>query len=140
MHSAKSECEDLLNEVLPRAERLLAKHGEFFPIGAAMNLHGGISHIAGYTGSERPPSKELIDLLRSAFRTAGRSGEYKATALAYDVTVQLPSGNTKSDAVAIELDHTNSYSVVVYFPYSISNGVIDIGPPFAQKGSSGIFR
>jgi hypothetical protein len=139
MQSAKSESEELLNAVLPFAEELLAKHGEFFPFGAAMNHLGGISHIAGYTGSEQPPSSDVIDLLRTAFHSAGHSGEYRATALAYDVQVQVPGTEAKSDAVAIELDHRDSYSVVVYFPYTLSGGVVEVGSPFAQAGSNEIF-
>lgn len=141
MQSAKSESEELLNVVLPFAEELLAKYGEFFPFGAAMNPLGGISHVAGYTGSERPPSSDVIDLLRSAFRLSGRSGEYRATALAYDVRVRAPDSDSdaKSDAVAIELDHQDSYSVVVYFPYTLPEGVVEFGPPFAQAGSNEIF-
>jgi hypothetical protein len=139
MNRAKSEAEELLNVVLPFAEELLARHGEFFPFGAAMNHLGGISHQAAYSGTEQPPSSELIDLLRSAFRSAGRSGECRATALAYDVRTQLPGSETKSDAVAVELDHIDSYSVVTYFPYVLTNGAVEFGSAFARAGENNVF-
>ena len=139
MQSAKSEAEELLNVVLPYAEELLSKHGEFFPFGAAMNRLGGISHESAFPGSEQPPSSEVVDLLRRAFRSAGRSGDYRATAIAYDARVQVPGTESKTDAVAVELDHRESYSVVVFFPYALSGGSVEIGSPFARAGTCEIF-
>ncbi len=139
MGHAKSECEELLNVLLPFAEELLAKHGEFFPFAATMNNLGGIAHVAGYTGSEQPPSADVIALLKGAFREGARTSEYRATALAYDVRVQSPTNNAKCDAVAVELDHADEYSVVVYFPYTVNENRVEVGVPFAQEGSDEVF-
>ena len=138
-NQAKSETEELLNVVLPLAEELLAKHGEFFPFGATMNRQGGVSHVAGYTGLEQPPSAELITLIKSAFRKGAQDGEYRATALAYDVRVRSQTVDEKIDAVAVDLDHMDMYSVIVYFPYKIHNGRVELGSPFAQQGSGNVF-
>src|SRR5262245_5639067 len=38
--SAKEDCEDLMNAVLPFAREMLSKHREFYPFGAAMSPSG----------------------------------------------------------------------------------------------------
>ncbi|MCC7643613.1 MULTISPECIES: hypothetical protein [unclassified Janthinobacterium] len=138
--SAKEESETLMNAVLPMAEKLLEQHGEFFPFGAAMKPSGEIVDVAGYDGREHPPSADIIKLLESAFAKAAAAKQYKATALVYDVKVTPPSSNKKSDAIAVALDHVDKYSVVVFFPYELVNGKLQLGPVFAQKGAELIFR
>jgi hypothetical protein len=73
--SRERDLEQLLSFVVPFAEQTLAKYGEFFPYGSSMNSEGKIAAVAGYTGSERPKSAEVIDLLRSGFRREGGRGE-----------------------------------------------------------------
>jgi hypothetical protein len=136
---AKAECEEVMNVVLPFAEEMLAKHGEFFPFGGVMKRNGEIAHIAGYDGRGQPPSADIIKLLRDGFRSGARSGEYRATALVYDVRVALPSSGQKSDAVAVALDHRDQYSVVVLFPYSLQDGKVVFGETFAEKGEASVF-
>lgn len=135
----KAECESLMNAALPFAEQMLQKHGEFLPYGAALKANGEIASVAGYDGREQPPSNDIIRLLKDGFVKAARSGEYKATALVYDVRVVLPSTGKKSDAIAVSLNHRDDYSVTVFFPYQLSNGKITFGDVFAQKGEADVF-
>lgn len=135
----KAECESLMNAALPLAEQLLQKHGEFFPYGAALKANGEIASVAGYDGREQPPSNDIIRLLKDGFVKAAKSGEYKATALVYDVNVTLPSTGKKSDAIAVSLNHRDNYSVTVFFPYQLSNGQLSFGDVFAQKGEADVF-
>ena len=137
---AKTECEEIMNVLLPFAQQMLEKHGEFFPFGGTMNGKGEVAHIAGYDGREQPPSADIIKLLKDEFRSGARSGQYKATGLAYDVRVVLPSTGKKSDAVAISLNHRDSYSVVVLFPYEINGGKVVFGEVFAEKGEADVFN
>ena len=137
--AAKSDCETLMNAVLPFAQKMLKDHGEFLPYGGAMSPTGEIFSVAGYDGRERPPSMDLIKLLRDGFRQSARSGEYKATAIVYDVRVTLPSSGANSDAIAVALDHRDDYSVVVMFPYRITNGQVVLGNVIAQKGEASVF-
>lgn len=135
----KAECEMLMNAVLPFAEQMLKKDGEFFPYGGALKSTGKIASIAGYDGRERPPSTDVINLLKQGFVAGAKSGEFKATALVYDVRVVVPSSGKKSDAIAVALNHRSNYSVIVYYPYELKMGVLTYGEVFAQKGESDIF-
>jgi hypothetical protein len=139
MSSAKQDVEELLNDFIVFAKELLEKHGEFFPFGATMAPDGESSVVAGYEGTEQPPSQEIINLLNEAFKSAAKSGEYKATALFFDVRVTPPNAGEKSDAVAVALDHRDNYSVIVFYPYTIANGRVTFGELFAQDGANRIF-
>ena len=139
MSDAKTETEALLNELVPLAEALLTKYGEFYPFGAVMDFGGGIIRRESYPGGEHPRSQDVIDLLRKGMRIDAESGDIKAAAIAYDV--RLADGNPAgmSDAIAVALDHRDDYSVIVAVPYRLQGGQIEIGELFAEPGSNQIF-
>lgn len=111
MSDPKADCQALVNSVLPFAQQMLTAHGEFYPFGGAMRPDGQLVAIAGYDGSEHPPSVDLITLMKDGFIAAARKGEYKATAMVYDARVKLPSTEEKPDAIAVSLNHRDNYSV-----------------------------
>lgn len=139
MSAPKADSEALMNAALPFAEQMLITHGEFIPFGAAMRTSGEIVSIAGYDGNEHPKSVDVITLMKEGIIAAARRGEYKATAIVYDVRVQIPSTAEKSDAIAISLNHRDNYSITVFVPYKINGGKLVLGTTFAQKGDSDIF-
>jgi hypothetical protein len=58
----------------------------------------------------------------------------------YDVRIVPPGQTEKSDAVAIDLDHRDGMSVIMYFPYRLtSEKKVIWGELFASKGSNDIF-
>ena len=140
MSQPKSDCEKLMNAALPFAEQMLKRYGEFFPFGSAMRPNGEIVSVGGKAEQERPPSAQVIKLLRDGFAAAAKKGEYKATAIVYDVRVVIPDTGAKSDAVAVALDHRDNYSVVVMFPYTVKDGRVSLGNAFAQKGEDQVFQ
>jgi hypothetical protein len=139
MPTPKSQCEDLLNAVLPFAEKMLAEHGEFYPFGASLKSDGTIAQTAAYDGREHPPSQPLIDMLHDGFSAEAKAGAIIASATVYDVRVVTPGTTEKTDAVKIELDHRDNYSVVVYFPYKIEAGKVRFAQTFAEKGGFRVF-
>jgi len=138
MTQAKVDCEDLMNVALPFAKQMLQQYGEFFPYGSAMQPDGKIIQIGGYDGREHPPSAEIITLLKDGFKQGAKKKKYKATALVYDVRTTLADGS-KSDAIAIALDHEANYSVVVLFPYKLKNGELHLGQISGHKGANEMF-
>ncbi|QDF75530.1 MULTISPECIES: hypothetical protein [Shewanella] len=56
VQEGKDESQELMDAVLPLAEKLLTEHGEFFPYGGAMTPDGKIVSVAAYDGDEHPPS------------------------------------------------------------------------------------
>ena len=139
MNSPKADCEALMNSVLPFARQTLDRYGEFYPFGGAMRVDGQLTSVGGYEGWERPPSSDVIKLLKVAFIAGAKESHFKATALVYDVRVTLPSTGEKSDAIAVSLNHRDGYSVIILFPYKIENSKAVLGAPFAQKGEADVF-
>ena len=141
MADPKADVEELMNDAVgvSFAERMLCEHGEFLPYGAAMTQSGEIVSVAAHNGTEKPASQELISLLIDGFREAAAEGKYKATAIFYDVRVNVPGGDEKTDAVAVALDHQDNYSVVVFFPYRLNGNEVEYGELFAQAGENRVF-
>ncbi|HWA38977.1 MAG TPA: hypothetical protein VG873_14055 [Burkholderiales bacterium] len=136
----KQDAELLLDAVIPFAEQLLQRHGEFFPFGASMALDGRIAMVAAHEGSGRPPSQALIDALTQRFRTEAIAGRLAATAIAYDARVTPPGESSKVDAVIVRIDHQGDYSVEVVFPYKLGpDRKPAFGKVFAGKGANAIF-
>jgi len=139
MADAKTEAEDLMNAALPFATQTLTKHGEFFPFAYTLGNDGAIAMVAGYDGREHPPSQDIIDLLKDGLRADAAAHRIRATAIVYDVRVTEPKSGSKSDAIAVALDHKDRYSVVVFFPYTLSGSSLEVQEPFAEKGTSDVF-
>jgi hypothetical protein len=136
----KEECEALMNAFLPFAEKTLAQHGEFYPVGGAMQVDGSIAVVATYDGDDHPPSQRIIVSLMEAFRAGAKQKKYKATALIYDIRTVPPEATEKTDAVAVRLDHVSGYSVLVVIPYHLSPArEVVFAQPFASKGPADIF-
>ena len=139
MSNAKQDVELLMNEWVVFGKNMLAEHGEFFPYGAAMKPDGEIVSLAVDTGDERPPSQEIIDVLIRIFQDGAQEGQYKATALFYDVRIPIQDSDDKTDAIAVALDHVDNYSVTVFFPYRIENSEPIFDALSAAHGTNNIF-
>ena len=137
--SAKDDCNLLLNATLPFAEQMLRDHGEFLPFGAQMLPDGKIVSVGVDDGEDHSRSQSLINALQVAFKACATDGDLVATALVYDVRVVPPGAHEKTDAIALNLDHRENYSVTVFFPYALSDGEPDIGDAFARVGDYSIF-
>jgi len=136
----KEEVQDLMNFVMPVAQDMLKKYGEFYPYGGVINSKGETVLTGVHNENERPSSMELIELITKAFQTGAKAGEYRATAIVYDVRIVPPGSKEKSDAIAINLDHADGLSITVLLPYQIrEKGEVTYGTLFAQNGESKIF-
>jgi len=138
--NAKQESGKLMNAVLPLAENILRQYGEFYPYGGYMKPDGTIVDLgADDPDTDRPKSKDLIYVLWSSFREMASMNKCKATAIVFDVAVNIPNSNLKEDAIQVCVDHVDGYSAEVFFPYQIVDGKIVYGESFAQEGKHGIF-
>ncbi len=130
----------LVNAVLPVAETMLTKHGEFYPYGGYMKLDGTIAHIGACDpDTDRPKSKDMIYVLRTSLQEMARATQCKAVAVVFEVGVILPGSDRKSDAIRVCVEHVDGYSVEVFFPYQIVNDTVVFGDTFAQQGKHEVF-
>jgi hypothetical protein len=113
---------------------------EFYPYGYIMRPDGEIVSVSAATGEEHPASKDLISILRDAYRKEAEAGKLLAVAVVYDARVATPSAPQKKDAIAFQIDHRDGYSVEVFFPYSLDSADVVFDLPFAQKGPDAVFQ
>ena len=134
---AQAEVEQLVDAVLPEAEGMLIAHGQFFPFAGALTFEGQIAELAVGEEHRHSSVEVVVEALQRMLR--GAADNYRATALAFPVEVQLPGEQADSDAVAIALDHRADFSVVLIIPYELSQGAVVFGEAVAQQGEHGIF-
>jgi hypothetical protein len=113
----RSDLDLLVPVLLQFAEERLKKAGEFYPFGATMANDGQIALTGADTGSEHPPSQEVIELLASGMRGMAVAGTIRAAGICYDTRLRQPDGKA-SDAIAISLEHKAGDHVLVVMPYS----------------------
>lgn len=130
-----------MNAMLPLAEKMLRQHGEFYPYGGYITPDGEVVNVgADDPDTDHPKSGDLIYVLQSSFKEMARANRCRAVAIVFDVAVNLPESDQKSDAIQVCVEHVDGYSVEVFFPYQIVNKGIVYGKTFAQQGKREIFE
>lgn len=114
---AHPQLEELLNGILPFAQKMLADHGSFFPYGSMITKEGEIVSLSATDGTEQPSPAKLIEDLTQAFRAKGQAGELLAAGLCHDVRIQVPGATEKSDAICVALEHATGEAINVFVPY-----------------------
>ena len=113
---AREDYNALLEMLMPFAEQMLKKHGEFFPFGAAVSTAGEIGAHATYDGNETPASEEVIAMLVQGFQGEARGGKIRATGICYDG--RIVQDGKKVDAVIISLEHVSGSATKTCVPYT----------------------
>lgn len=108
---AQADLDGLLNALLPFAQQELEKLGEFFPFGAIVTADGETKLLgADAMQEERPDSASIISMLLSEAQS--KRGELRAVGICSDVRA------TDSDAIKVELEHSEGAALAVLLPYS----------------------
>jgi hypothetical protein len=106
---AQDDLEDLLNDALPFAKQMLAKHGEFVPYGVVLPVDGESETVAGWTGDEQASSSDVLALLLDGVKQ--RAADLRAAALVADVRT------ADGEAIRVELEHREGPVMVVLLAY-----------------------
>src|SRR3954471_21798016 len=138
MADAREEIEQILNYLLPFAERMLSSHGEFYPYAATMDAGGEVQAVSA-AADEQPDVSELLVALHAELREQASRGAIRASGIAADVTLTDPDSGETKDAVQLELDHADTDAVDVYVPYSAGNEGVECGELVAAPGQAPIF-
>jgi hypothetical protein len=113
---AREDYNALLEMLMPFAEQMLKKHGEFFPFGAAVSASGEVGAHATYDRNETPASEEVIAMLVQGFQGEARDGKIRATGICYDG--RIVQDGKKVDAVIISLEHVSGSATKTSVPYT----------------------
>jgi len=113
---------------------MLDEHGEFFPFAVALSSSGETRTVLGDPGlGDRAPSEVVLEVLVAGLRND--RGNLRAVALVSDVRM------SDSDAVAVELEHSEGPTMAVYLRYRARRfrGGVRFGGLVAGAGSPAIW-
>ena len=137
---AHADLDALLNTVLPFAQQMLAKYGEFYPIGAAVNVAGEPGLIGCMPESDHPESQQVIELLITQLRDEARKREIRASVVCFDGQATPPGESTTMDAICAHLEHETGECLAVFIPYRKEiSGQVTYGELFASRMPPHIF-
>lgn len=138
--NSDTEHQYLLSKAQPFAEKLLSEHGEFFPYGMALDSSGKVIAVSINSTTEQPSSKEVIESLLRAFKVGANNGQYKATALVYDASITLSDSGRKSDAIAVNIEHSNGYAATFYTTYKLQGKKLILDETFSERSEQKVFK
>jgi len=110
----EAELDALLNALVPFAQQQLAKRSGFHPFGATLAADGRVTPVA-IGGEEPADAASDIEALLHGFRSRAREDDLRAVALCWDATIT--EGNTRTDAIAVGLEHAEGDAMNVFVPY-----------------------
>jgi hypothetical protein len=139
MATATEEIQELLNFLLPHAERLLNQHGEFYPYAAAVDSDGDLAPVPPLVETDDPDVGDILVALHAELRDQAADGSIRASGIAADVTLTDPDSGETTDAVQVELDHADSDAVDIYVPYETKPDGIQFGELVAAQGREPVF-
>lgn len=131
----------LLNSALDFAHTMLKEHGAFYPFGRSLGLSGKVAFYDVDTGSEHPPSQQVIDTLSRFYKQKAEGRELRAVAICFDVRVVPPGQQEKTDAICVSLEHECGETMDVFEPYQKKwFGRIRYGELFASEREPQFFH
>jgi hypothetical protein len=139
MAEPTEEIQELLNFLLPYAERMLSQHGEFYPYAAALDSDGELNAVGADIGDDSPDVGGLLIALHEGLRERAAEGAIRASGIAADVTLTDPDSGETTDAVQVELDHADADAVDIFVPYETEGEGIKFGELVAAEGREPVF-
>ena len=103
------------------AEQLLIEQGEFYPLGAYIDLHGKFTYSSFYDGEEFPLSNTVIENLKTHFERQFQADAIRAYAVTYDSRVTSDDFPNSIDCITIYIKHNDFATTAFYFPYRLGN-------------------
>jgi hypothetical protein len=140
MPEPTDEIQELLNFLLPYAERMLNQHGEFYPYAAALDSDGELNAVAtDVDDDDSVDVTEVLVALHKGLRERAAEGAIRASGIAADVTLTDPDSGETTDAVQVELDHADADAVDIFVPYETEDEGIKFGELVAAEGREPVF-
>src|SRR5579871_472572 len=113
---AQQDYTTLLEFLMPFAEQMLKKHGEFYPFAAVISATGEAQARAAYENEEMPEPQQVIASLTQSFQAEAREGKLRATAICYNG--RIVQDGKKVDAVIALLEHASGNASKTCVPYA----------------------
>jgi hypothetical protein len=137
---SRSDLDQLLNVLLPFAQRVLAREGEFHPFGGSLTQTREVVLVAASEGADRQPSQEVLAWLEDSLRETAAAGGVRAVGICVDALVVPPGATLPIDAIETWLEDLEGEAVTTYLPYRrAALGNYRFGELFACEGVPHLF-
>jgi hypothetical protein len=121
------DIDQLIQFTIGFATSMLEKHGEFYPVGAYLDMMRQLLPVGVHEGDDFPDSNDLIGSYEKMFGAESMNGHLLAWVIAFDATVQRGEEAAPTDAIIVNSFHTRREEQPRYvFPYKIENGTVEI--------------
>ncbi|TCJ13244.1 hypothetical protein EPD60_12670 [Flaviaesturariibacter flavus] len=120
----EQDLNELIQYLVGFCADLIEKYGEFFPVGAYLDVSGGLVPLGVYEGNEQPESAAVIAQYQKVFGKLVAQGSATAWAIAWDARVTGENYPEGTDAVVLDTWHGLAKRQVQYtFPYHLEEGI-----------------
>lgn len=107
----QQDLDELLSQLAVLAKALIIRNGEFFPFGASIGKRGKYTLVTPVPEADQPTSHDVVDAIFSDLRSS--RGSLRACGVA-----AMAATVEGTDAVRIELEHSEGSSLVIALPYT----------------------
>ena len=131
----QDEIQKLIDHCVDYATELLTETGESYPFGAYIDTIGNVHPLEMEIDTKNIPKLgKVIDTLKTYCMAEIEAKRMNGFALSYEVSMDLDE-KSKTDAIAIELHHSNENKLPVYYlPFRMNDDKsVVIGTIFAVK-------
>jgi hypothetical protein len=135
---ARQELDALLNDALQMALQLVAKHGSHMPFAMIVTPAGKRANIAADDRTVHDREVLFATVRTELTKTILQQG-VRSFALAQNVRYTRRDTGESSDAVRVQLEHSNGQSVTCYLPYRITAGQPVPGEVVATDSTEKLF-
>lgn len=140
MNKAQADVEILIGCFLSKIRQALSSNRGFDAFGAVLDGSGNQSMIDVPEAEAKKGTEHVVRFLEEVMSDLVSGGKYKATAIVSDIITIPPGRQKEQDAISFALDHQDDYSIIVIFPYNVSDtGDVEIEDLFALDGEKKIF-
>ena len=132
---------EFVNDVLDHAKSLLIEQGEFRPFAWAEQVDSpGIIVSDGSDCSDSDSLQQVCIGFERYFVKNLSLKNISKTAVAANVVVQDPRNGRDRESIRLALETYDGLSLYVFFPYTLSEGVLVMDKPFMAKKQPAIFN
>ena len=112
----REELNQLLNEAIEMASKLIERHGAHFPFAMAITISGERVNIAADDRETRVATVLFESVVKEVLRGA-KAGEFRGVAVARNIDYVSAQTRERTDAIQVTLDHVGDEPCTCYLPY-----------------------
>jgi len=131
--------DQLLDQGIQTALKMLQQNGEFYPFGVARTAKGDFTLVMAKTEAENPKSDELIAQLIKGLNLDAREQRITSAAVVSDVRMRDPQTQRVSDAICVQMEDMQGEPIMFFLPYVHQGPSIATSDIAAQHAPAMIF-